>query len=213
MDYNTDSNRQVLIDIFGDSLERDPNFILLSPDIKMFNCIAYAMGLDDRWVDPSDIPWHWWPPVQKDQNPNSLIKAFEYFGFEACGMDDTIEDAYDKVALYQKDNKWQHAARVVDNNKYHSKFGESYDGTHSNGNVLLLGYGVPYQIMRRLKNDAHLTDERKGIAPGYTETKIIVPIGGYCDNVIIYEGKTFLKHYGNEIVLHKNNTFSILPLR
>ena len=211
MDYNTNSNRQELIDIFGDPLKNDPNFYLLSPKLKIYNCIAFAMGLYDRWVDDSNLPWHWWPPVPMGRSIDCLINAFEYLGFEKCGMDDTVDEKYDKVLLYEKNKEWKHAARIVGENVCHSKFGECFDGTHSGGDVLSAQYGNPYIVMRRLKTDADLTDKLKTSAPQFTRTMFQVPTGfGNVDNVIIFEGKTYMEHYGYEVVLYANHTFDVL---
>ena len=146
MDYNTPSARESLTrpDAFGKKLELDGNFYLTSPSTYLYNCIAYAMGMEDRWVDSADLPWHWWPPVHKGMNESDLIEAFRYFGFEECEMDDTIDANYDKVALYRDANGWTHAARVVGDGVYHSKFGASYDGIHSRGDVLQAQYGNPF---------------------------------------------------------------------
>lgn len=201
MDYNTPSTRESLTrkDAFGEKLELDGNFVLKSSDTYQYNCIAYAMGMQDRWIDSEDLPWHWWPPVKKGQNDSDLVEAFKYFGFEECGMDDSIDIKYDKVALYHNAKGWTHAARVVDDGLYHSKFGASYDGTHSRGEVLQAQYGEPFVIMRRLKTDAHITDDLKGIAPGVIHTKILVDIGGYVNHIVTYEGKTYLGDCGQEV--------------
>lgn len=201
MDYNTPIARESLTraDVFGDRLEKDANFVLTSPASYLYNCIAYAMGLEDRWIDCANLPWHWWPPVSKGETDSDLVEVFRYFGFEACGMDDTLDEQYDKVALYHNAGVWTHAARVVGNGKYHSKFGASYDGTHSAGDVLQAQYGEPFLIMRRLKTDSHLTDDRKGIAPGVIHTKILVDIGGYQNHIVAFGGKTYLGDHGREV--------------
>lgn len=64
-------------------LTYDSKFCVTSPVTAVYNCIAWAMGLNDRWVDPAIyIPGHWWPPIpERDLNPDSLVKAFEYMGF------------------------------------------------------------------------------------------------------------------------------------
>ena len=206
MDYNTDSARESLTrpDAFGDALKNDVNFHLTSPTSYQYNCIAYAMGMQDRWVDNADLPWHWWPPVEKGPTIEHLKKAFIYFGFEECGLDDKIDDQYDKIAIYHINGQWQHAARVIDNGIYHSKFGESYDGQHSNGDVLKAQYGSVCAIMRRLKTNSNLTDERKGIAPGVIHLNIKVNINGFIDHLITYNGKTFMSRLDREVKIDKN---------
>ena len=201
MDYNTASARESLTraEAFGDSLKNDVNFRLLSPFSYQYNCIAFAMGMLDRWVDSSNIPWHWWPPVEKGTSVEHLKNAFRYFGFEECGMDDRIDDSYDKVAIYCVGNQWTHAARIVSDGIYHSKFGESYDGCHSRGNVLHAQYGAVCLIMRRLKVDSYLTEERMGIAPGEMHLNIEVNIQGMRNHLVSYKGKTYLGHGGREV--------------
>ena len=201
MDYNTDSARESLTrpDAFGAPLKSDVNFKLSSPFSFQYNCIAFAMGMTDRWVDHGDIPWHWWPPVERGSSVEHLKNAFRYFGFEECGMDDTIDDQYDKVALYQLADCWTHAARIVASGIFHSKFGESYDGYHSSGDVLQAQYGNVCLIMRRLKTDSRLTDERKGIAPGEMHLNIPVKIGEAYNHLVTYNGKTYLAESGCEV--------------
>lgn len=155
-----------------------------------YNRIAYAMGMQDRWVDNTDLPWHWCSSVDKGSKESDLVKAFQYFGFEECGMDDSIDERYDKVALYHNADGWTHAAHVVGDWFYHSKFGASYNGTYSQGDVLQVQYGIPLVIIRRLKTEAHLTDDFKGTALGVIHTKIIVDIGGYKNHIVTFKGKT-----------------------
>lgn len=203
MDYNTPGARESLTrkDAFGERLEHDGNFVLKSPASYQYNCIAYAMGMHDRWIDNADLPWHWWPPVSKGWRESDLVDAFRYFGFEECGMDDTFDESYDKVALYHNADGWTHAARIVGDGLYHSKFGASYDGTHSRGDVLQAQYGEPFAIMRRLKSESHLTDDLKGIAPGVIHTNIHVNIGGHVNHIVTYQGKTYLGDEGSEVRL------------
>ena len=205
MDYNTTSARESLTrdDVFGDRLKYDPNFCLKSPVTYQYNCIAFAMGMQDRWVDTTNLPWHWWPPVEKGMTVDHLIDAFRYFGFEDCGMDDGIDEKYDKIALYQDAGYWTHAARIVDNGIYHSKFGASYDGLHSRGDVLQAQYGNVAVVMRRLKTDACLTEERKGITPGVMHLNIHVKINGEQNHLVTYQGKTYLAEHGNEVKIEQ----------
>ncbi len=201
MDYNTDSARESLTrpDAFGDALKYDVNFKLLSPFSFQYNCIAFALGMTDRWVDPSAIPWHWWPPIEKGPDIDHLKNAFKYFGFEECGMDDEVDELYDKIALYHIANHWTHAARIVADGICHSKFGESYDGYHSSGNVLQAQYGDVCLIMRRLKTDSHLTNDRKGTPPGEIHLNIPINVGGTLNHIVTYDGKTFLADSAREV--------------
>lgn len=133
-------------------LEKDEHFKVTSPCNPIYNCIAWAMGVDNWWVDPCSRAGHWWPsPVARDGSPESLSAAFSYVGFEPC-EDGLPEKGYDKVALYmdQAKNEWTHAARIISQDEYHSKIGRLFDIHHSS-DVIFDGtdYGVKYAYMRR----------------------------------------------------------------
>lgn len=51
MDINSEENRKKLIELFP-LLADDPNFKLESEATDVYNCIAWAMGFNDRWVAP-----------------------------------------------------------------------------------------------------------------------------------------------------------------
>ncbi len=157
MALDTSINRQALIGVFPD-LAQDINFKILSDCTYQYNCIAWAMGYTDRWVDIlTDLPGHWWPlGVVKDMTPEALIEAFKAEGFELS--DNCLpEKDYSKVVLYKNaTGKWTHAARIITANVEHSKFGPAWDGQHSH-NVLCnttagqehQSYGIAYAYMKR----------------------------------------------------------------
>lgn len=153
MAFNTSENRLKLIRAFP-ALANDANFKLLSPATPCYNCIAWAMGYIDRWVDTDDKVGHWWPTgVEKSLKPAALIQAFEAVGYIEAD-DYKPEDNYHKVILYKNIEKdiWTHASLVVTAFVEHSKFGSAWDGEHSH-NVLNSttpdSYGVPYAYMKR----------------------------------------------------------------
>ena len=163
---NTQRNRDALSDVFPD-LKNDVNFEILSPQTLKYNCIAWAMQFEDRWVDIFEYPGHWWPDgVEKTMSPSALIHAFEAVGFNLCD-NNNWEDGFDKVVLYKKadEDQWTHAARIVSETTEHSKFGLSFDGTHSHNILCATGlgyenqsYGVAYAFMKRSKT-FHVPEE------------------------------------------------------
>ncbi len=184
---NSQSNREVLISMYPD-LQNDPNFIILSPTTEVYNCIAWAMQFDDRWVEPTDedIEGVWWPKeAEVSYRPEALIQAFQAVGFVECD-DTTVEDDYDKVILYKKTIQiqrigkkepmdfevWAHASRLVADSVELCKFGKSFDGEHSH-NVLEnvsagyeeKSYGCAYAYMKRKKDYdmSHIKDARGSI--------------------------------------------------
>lgn len=161
MALDTPVNRFKLMSVFPD-LAKDVNFKILSECNPIYNCIAWVMGYDDRWVDHYNVAGHWWPNgVSRDSSPDSLIAAFQAEGFE---LSDNIipEDGYSKVILYKNpaNNEWTHAARVISKDVEYSKFGQSWDGQHSHDVLCNTGkgyedstYGIAYACMKRVKNN------------------------------------------------------------
>jgi hypothetical protein len=130
MGIDTEINREQIFDAFPD-LRHDPNFKLLSPCTYEYNCIAWAMGLDNVWVDPFPDAGHWWPDgVERGLSPEHLIAAFKAVGFE-ISSDAEPEAGFDKVALYKNGDEWSHATRIVERGIESSKFGSAWDGQHS----------------------------------------------------------------------------------
>lgn len=152
----------VLKQIFPHLNRKNALFVVTSPRDESYNCIAWAMGLNDRWVDPDEASGHWWPVKYNDINTqigqDGLIRAFQTMGFRECD-NDNIEKHYDKVALYYNpvNNLWTHAARVLSPVEYHSKAGKLWDFHHGSGDALNnkampdKTYGVVYTIMKRPK--------------------------------------------------------------
>ena len=148
-------------------LEHDGFFNPTSEETDEYNCIAWAMRLPDRRVEPVEGANSWWPlHGQREEDAmsqDSLIMAFNKVGFVVC-EDNHNETFFDKVALYcqpddrENDDGWTHAARILNANEYHSKAGESYDFHHGNGVRLLYNpyrplysYGHIYAYMKRPK--------------------------------------------------------------
>ena len=152
-ELNSPTNREALIGCFP-RLKDDENFEILSPKTDEYNCIAWAMQLDDRWVDPDIKPGHWWPNgVAKSISPDALVQAFEAVGF-TIAKDGCIEEGFDKVVLYKDktEERWTHASRLITESIEHSKFGKLWDGSHSINSITGVIYGIPYSYMKRSKS-------------------------------------------------------------
>lgn len=158
MGLDTFANRQRLTEEFP-ALGTDPEFKVTSEATVRYNCIAWAMGFDDRWVAPpvvyeqgwsqDDKKFVWWPEgVADSMDPTALKEAFVRIGFEEC--EDAVPDnRYDKVRLYSYNGEWTHASRIIDDNVEHSKCGELFDCRHSVGVFDKTYYGTGFAIMRR----------------------------------------------------------------
>ena len=157
-------DRKTLIEWFP-VLADDSHFEITSDCTPAYNCIGWALGMNDVWVGlyhPSQFAWSWWPQgVPCDEKQESLIALFEYFGFEQTTIDD-IEDGYDKVALYSNAEGWTHAARVIGNNVLHSKIGTAWDIHHSGGNIFAATeYGNIFAYMKRPIANRYISDLMK----------------------------------------------------
>ena len=146
-------------------LRDDANFRITSDCTPAYNCVGWALGMNDVWIGldhPTNYAWAWWPKdVECDERQESLVSLFEYFGFALCN-DADIEKDYDKVALYADDEGWTHAARIIGDNIMHSKIGTAWDIHHSGGTTFDdTMYGKIYAYMRRPIADRYLTDIRK----------------------------------------------------
>lgn len=184
MAFNTPENRQVLIKLYP-FLEHDPYFYISSDKTLEYNCIAWAMGFNDRWVDHlpdnNKAVKKWWPDgVNRGFHPNCLVQAFEAVGFELCNGD-KFEEGYEKIAIYYlqpylmpqlgicEPIGWTHAAKVLTENTYHSKMGGIFDIYHSGGNIFVgSSYGKIYTYMRRSILDRKIIEEIKAQEQKYT---------------------------------------------
>lgn len=165
MALNTPTNRSLLTTIFPD-LAKDCNFKILSERTPVYNCIAWAMGYNDRWVSPFAYAGYWWPDgALKSMIPDALIQAFQVEGFEITD-NCRVEEGFSKVVLYrnQEGSQWTHAARIVADGVEYSKFGESFDGQHSHEMLFRTGvghsdksYGKAFAYMKRLDTTPKLT--------------------------------------------------------
>ena len=99
-------------------LNADPSFSITSPWDKKYNCIAWALMFDDRWIEPSgyqlDGVFIFWPSeVSKSYSIVAYRELFEHYGYEVC-QSLLPEEGYRKVALYQDtDNTCTHASRLM----------------------------------------------------------------------------------------------------
>lgn len=128
-----------------------------SPKTKEYNCIAFALGIQDKWIDPeTQEPLigtkPYWPSlISRDRSLNAFIKLFESYGFQKCEHS-AIEEEYLKIAIYIKESKVTHAARQLDTGMWVSKLGMSVDCIHSLPAINNGIYGVVGQYMKKKKS-------------------------------------------------------------
>jgi len=115
---------------------------------EQYNCIAYAAGDTSRWWEHSEN--HHWPGYASRSNSmESLKQVFLGLGFQPCN-DSRMEDGYQKVALYEQEGAWTHAAVQMPNGRWRSKMGRGPVIEHQSPQSLSGGiYGEPSTCMRR----------------------------------------------------------------
>ena len=83
---------------------------------------------------------------------NAFVKAFGILGYESCS-DGTLEDGFEKVAIYQSPSGVQHMARQLSTGRWTSKLGGFEDIDHASPSELEgREYGEVVQYMRRAVN-------------------------------------------------------------
>ena len=97
-------------------------FEIIEQASERYNCIAYAVGDTGSWWDDNEK--HYWPAhATRSNSIESLKEMFAGLGFEQC-HDSRIEDGYQKVALYEEQSVWKHAAVQMPNGRWRSKMGQ-----------------------------------------------------------------------------------------
>jgi len=119
-----------------------------SEPTEQYNCIAYAAADTSKWW--SDIRGRYWPDfATRSESMGSLIEVFAGIGYQRC-QDSRLESGYEKVALYEEDGKWMHAAVQMPSGRWCSKVGAGPLIEHRSPESLSGGeYGEPTVHMRR----------------------------------------------------------------
>jgi hypothetical protein len=112
-----------------------------------YNCVAWAVGDITRWW--SNIPGYYWPTINRSSLVESLVDVFAAMGYEICDST-SLEEDFDKVAIYKKAGLWKHVSRQLVNGHWTSKLGAHEDIEHESPEVLVGDlYGTVHCIMRK----------------------------------------------------------------
>ncbi|MCY3752374.1 MAG: hypothetical protein OXG54_13370, partial [Gammaproteobacteria bacterium] len=118
------------------------------------NCIAYAAGDANQWWDFTER--RYWPAhATRSEKMESLIEVFAGLGFQQC-RDSSLEIGFEKVALYEEQGMWKHAARQTPAGRWRSKMGRGPLIEHLSPESLSDGeYGNPTIYMRRSTSETY----------------------------------------------------------
>ena len=124
------------------------HYEIVDAPTEQYNCIAYAAGDTSRWWDYNEN-YHWPDHASRSNSMESLKQVFLGLGFEQCN-DSRLENGYQKVALYEQQGCWTHAAIQMPNGRWRSKMGQGPVIEHQSPQSLSSGtYGEPTIYMRR----------------------------------------------------------------
>ena len=93
-----------------------------------YNCIAWALGIQDRGLWPSEV-WEWPRRIPAVVTTQEFIDVFEMFGYEICSSW-IFESGCEKVILYERAGEVTHAARQLQDGMWTSKLGAGIDIVH-----------------------------------------------------------------------------------
>lgn len=120
---------------------RHSGYEITSPEDRGYNCIAWAAGVTDAWWWPD--PWEigYWPNgVPREETIQAFIQAFGTRGYTPC-EDDSLEAAFEKIALYANAGVPTHAARQLEDGRWSSKCGDLEDIAHTLDGLAGTSYG------------------------------------------------------------------------
>ena len=130
----------------------DDKHCVTSGSSRSYNCIAYAVGVEDRRWEPSDDPTEaFWPAdVSREDSLDSYISLFTSLGYEHCS-DGHLDPGFEKVAIYtDSSGMFTHVAKQEPDGQWISKMGDLEDIKHSSPEVVEGRWnGVVNQFLRR----------------------------------------------------------------
>ncbi len=127
---------------------RNAKFRITSPHDSQYNCIAWAVGISNRWWWPSTNAF--WPKrCPKKETISAFKETFASLRYKPC-KNGRAEQGYEKIALFANDdNESTHAARQLKNGRWTSKLGQNVDIEHGIKDLEGPTYGKVVKYFRR----------------------------------------------------------------
>lgn len=129
---------------------KDAGYKVISPKDEKYNCIAWAAGRNDVFINPD--PDYFWPPdLPYSTKLEVIIKLYEAYGYVTCD-DEKYEEGFEKIAIYvtQNTDNVTHAARQMKSGRWTSKLGSYKDIEHNRLDGLTgSDYGIVAKIMKK----------------------------------------------------------------
>ena len=95
-----------------------------------YNCVAWAVGEDDRWWSHEFGDEYFWPDhAPRSEGVESYQAMFALYGFAECDSGD-LERGVEKIAIFADEGRFTHVARQLDSGRWTSKLGTDCDIEH-----------------------------------------------------------------------------------
>ena len=147
-------------------LENFPGLVLgnhevTSDESRLYNCIAWAAGIDHKYVWPDGAeelepePEVEWPKgIRNDESVEAFVEYFRLFGYELCDGPE-LEPGFLKIVMFVKGDCPTHACRQVPSGKWTSKLGfDGVDIEHDDLEAISVEmYGPAEVFMRTFAGD------------------------------------------------------------
>lgn len=133
------------------------NHLIASRATKAYNCVAWALGDEGRWYEPTPSGQYFWPSNKnKDYSLKSYVEMFAEQGFAIC-EECRPEHGFQKISVYAKEGEFTHVALQLPSGRWSSKLGTLEDIEHDTLEVLSgPAYGKPSLFMRRTESESPL---------------------------------------------------------
>lgn len=114
-----------------------------------YNCIAWAVGENHRaWWPDKNLQLYWPEDIPREATMEAFTQMFAEFGYTPCDTSD-LEEGFEKVAIYLKENSVTHASRQLPSGEWTSKLGPQHDISHTLTGLDGPAYGNVSQILKR----------------------------------------------------------------
>jgi hypothetical protein len=104
-------------------------YVVASKYDPSYNCAAFAVNDCERWWEPLNPDGYWPANVPLEFSVAAYAAAFETVDFHKCDTP-TVEDGFEKLAIYSDEGDFVHAARQNADGSWVSKLGKAEDIRH-----------------------------------------------------------------------------------
>jgi hypothetical protein len=122
---------------------------LKSPHTRAYNCIAFALGFENKpWWPPVETDTYWPAGCPREETVSAFEAAFATLGYKPCSHE-RLESGYEKIALFTDEIGPTHAAIQLPNGIWASKCGGNVDIEHKLRDLEGPVYGKVTMFFRR----------------------------------------------------------------